>query len=131
MEGRRGLPVLVRNRLLMEAPPGWVFFREGEPGAAMFFVLAGSVSLVRDGREIARVRKGNFFGEMTFLLGEDRSATAVALAPCRCVIIHGENFETLLLEFPGIVREMLGKMAARVRERPRTERPQRVSHGKE
>jgi len=38
------------------------------------------------------------------------------------VIIHGENFETLLLEFPGIVREMLGNMARLLRDRPRGDR---------
>jgi membrane protein len=118
MEGRRGLPVLGRNRLLMETPAGWEFFQQGDQGLDMFFVLAGLVSIRRDGREIARIGKGKFFGEMTFLLGSDRSATATALEPCRCVVIHGENFETLLLEFPGIVRDMLVEMASRLREQP-------------
>jgi CRP-like cAMP-binding protein len=83
----------------------------------MFYVLAGAVSIQLDGRQIAQVRKGKFFGEMTFLLGMDRSATAVALEPCRCVIIHSHNFDALLLEFPGIVREMLVEMAFRLSER--------------
>jgi CRP-like cAMP-binding protein len=52
---------------------------------------------------------------MTFLLGLNRAATAVALEPCRCVIIHSHNFEALLQEFPGIVREMLVEMASRQR----------------
>jgi CRP-like cAMP-binding protein len=51
---------------------------------------------------------------MTFLLGQVRSATAEALEPCRCVIIHSHNFEALLLEFPEIVREMLVEMALRL-----------------
>jgi CRP-like cAMP-binding protein len=62
------------------------------------------------------VGKGSFFGEMTFLLGMDRSASAVALEPCRCVVVHGKNFEALLREFPGIVREMLEEMARRLRD---------------
>jgi CRP-like cAMP-binding protein len=53
---------------------------------------------------------------MTFLLGLERSATAVALEPCQCVVVHGQNFESLLLEFPGMIREMLVEMANRLRE---------------
>jgi len=116
MAGKRGLPVLARNRLLLETPAGWVFFQEGEPGAEMFFLLSGAVSIRRDGTEIAVVRQGNFFGEMSLLLELDRSATAVALEPCRCVILQGQNFETILLEFPGMVREMLVEMAHRLRQ---------------
>jgi membrane protein len=114
MESRRAGPNQGDTRLLLEAPPGWVFFSEGEPGTEMFFLLEGTVSLRRNGRE-ARVRRGEYFGEMTFLLGLDRAATAVALEPCRCVIIHSHNFEALLQEFPGIVREMLVEMASRQR----------------
>jgi membrane protein len=117
LEGKRAIPFKGDTRLLLEAPAGWVFFREGEPGTEMFYVLAGAVSIQLDGRQIAQVRKGKFFGEMTFLLGMDRSATAVALEPCRCVIIHSHNFDALLLEFPGIVREMLVEMAFRLSER--------------
>jgi membrane protein len=115
MEGRRGLPVLGRNRLVLETPPGWVFFQEGETGADMFFVLAGLVSIRKGGQELAQVGKGQFFGEMTFLLGQERSATVVALEPCQCVVVDAQNFEALLLEFPGIIREMLVEMAGRLR----------------
>jgi CRP-like cAMP-binding protein len=74
------------------------------------------VSIRREGRQLALIGQGKIFGEMTFLLGQVRSATAVALEPCRCVIIHSHNFEALLLEFPEIVREMLVEMALRLSE---------------
>jgi len=114
MEGRAGAPFAGDTRLILQAPAGWVFFRQGEPGSEMFFVLEGAVDIQRGGRAIARIGKGKYFGEMTFLLGMERSATAVALEPCRCVIIHSHNFEALLLEFPEIVREMLVEMALRL-----------------
>jgi len=116
LAGGAGLPSRSSDRLILEAPAGWVFCREGEPGDEMFFVLTGAVSIRRGGLELARVVKGSFFGEMTFLLGQERSATAVALEPCRCVVVHGKNFEALLREFPGIVREMLEEMARRLRD---------------
>jgi membrane protein len=114
MDGRGSVPFKGDTRLVLEAPAGWVFFQEGDPGEEMFFVLGGAVSICREGRQIALIGKGKYFGEMTFLLGMERSATAVALEPCRCVIIHSHNFEALLLEFPEIVREMLVEMAFRL-----------------
>jgi len=109
-----------------QLPAGWEFFREGDSGLDMFYVLAGVVRIHRGGVELARIGQGKFFGEMTFLLGMDRSASATALEPCRCVVIHGENFETLLLEFPGIVRDMLVEMAFRLREQnPSSDPPER------
>jgi membrane protein len=116
LDGNERLPERSRDRLILEAPAGWVFCRDGEPGDDMFFVLSGTVGIHKGGRELARVGKGKFFGEMTFLLGLERSATAVALEPCRCVVVNGQNFEALLREFPGFVREMLEEMALRLRD---------------
>lgn len=115
MEGkaRRGYPG--HRHLLLEAPDGHVFFREGEAGVEMFYVLAGSVRILKGDREIARIGPGSFLGEMTFLLGLDRSATAVAAGPCQCVVIHARNFDQLLREFPDTVRVMLVGMATRLR----------------
>ena len=57
----------------------------------MFFVLDGAVSIQKGGEELARVGKGTFFGEMTFLLGLDRSASAVALEPWRWLIASSRD----------------------------------------
>jgi CRP-like cAMP-binding protein len=111
--GGRILPFKGDTRLLLEVPTDWVFFQEGETGEEMFFVLSGRVML-QEGRKTAVIGQGQAFGEATFLLGKARSATAVALEPCRCVIIHGHNFEALLLEFPEIVKAMLVTMALRL-----------------
>ncbi len=115
MEGkaRRGYPG--HRHLLLEAPEGHVFFREGEPGVEMFYLLAGTVRILKGDREIARIGPGGFLGEMTFLLGLDRSATAIAAEPTQCVVIHARNFAVLLREFPDTVREMLVGMATRLR----------------
>jgi membrane protein len=116
LEGRRGLPGLARSGLLLETPEGWEFFHQGDPAAEMYFLLAGAVSVRKGGAEVAVIRAGHFFGEMSLLLGLDRSATVVALEPCRCVVLQSQNFEEILLEFPGMVREMLVELAGRLRE---------------
>jgi CRP-like cAMP-binding protein len=65
---------------------GEAIIRQGEPGAELFLVRHGEVvvSLERDGHEeveVARMGPGDFFGEMSLLTGEPRSATVRAGGP--------------------------------------------------
>lgn len=63
--------------------PGSVVIRAGEPGESMFVVSEGLVSVriraADDEVDVARLGPGDFFGEMSVLTGEARSATVVAL----------------------------------------------------
>lgn len=116
MEGKRGLPLLGRTRLVKRIPAGEVLFQDGDAGREMFHILNGSVSIQKADQELALLGPGAFFGEMSFLLGLPRSATAIAREECECLVIHEENIDTLMREFPGIPRDMLTEMARRLRE---------------
>ncbi len=114
MEGRR-VPTLGRRHLLAQVGTGAVFFREGERGTEMYHLLKGSASIRKGDRELAVIGPGAFFGEMSFLLDTARTATAVALEDCECLVIHGENLDTLMREFPDLLRGMLTEMARRLK----------------
>jgi len=116
MEGKHSLPILGRRHLVTRIQIGGVFFREGETEREMYHVLKGAVSIHKGDRELAVLGPGAFFGEMSFLLGQPRSATAVAKEDCECLVIHEENFDTLVREYPDILRDMLTEMARRLRE---------------
>ena len=116
MAGHTGLPVLRRKHLMVQVPAGSVFFREGEPGGEMYHLVKGSAGLRKGDRELAVIGPGAFFGEMSFLLGLPRSATAVAKEDCECLVIHEGNLEALMHEFPDLLRSMLVEMARRLRE---------------
>ena len=63
---------------------GNYIFLEDSEGEQCFFVLEGSVKVTRlskDGREVilAMLNEGDFFGEMSLLDGESRSANVIAL----------------------------------------------------
>ena len=62
---------------------GATVVREGEPGRSMFIVHTGELAVsrrMRDGRAIdmSVLRPGDFFGEMTLIEMQNRSATVVA-----------------------------------------------------
>lgn len=116
LEGKRGIHILGRTQFLIETPESGVFFSEGEGGGEMFHVLKGTVSIRKGATEVAVIGPGQFFGEMSFLLGAPRSCTAVALEACECLVIHEDNLETLMRESPGLLRGMLTELARRLRD---------------
>ena len=117
LDGRGRLPLRSRERLVLEVPAGWVFCREGETGGDMCLPAGG-------GRERGQGRTGGgpagagrvLRGDGAFLLGQARTATVQAPAPCRCVLVRRKNFEALLREFPDLVQAMLVEMARRLRD---------------
>jgi CRP-like cAMP-binding protein len=114
------LPPEVRNQIAVAAPmgvygSGETIVRQGEEGQSMFVVLTGAVSVVLEPRreEVARIEKGGYFGEMSLLTGEPRSATVLAVGDVAVVEIGADLFRRLAVVHPEAI-EQIG-MAAAVR----------------
>lgn len=118
LEGPAARPVrpALLDRFVRRLDKDEVLFREGEEGHDLYVVLQGTISLQRGGRELAVIRAGDYFGEMSMLLDAPRSAGAMAAEPDTQVIaVSGANFDLLLREHPALVRRMLKEMAERLR----------------
>lgn len=94
---------------------------EEEVGSTMFIILDGRVKISRisdDGREVilSILSEGDFFGEMSILDGENRSANVVTLEDSRILIIRREDFLRMLHDFPQIAINLLKELAARLRK---------------
>jgi membrane protein len=108
-------PVLM-EQFTRTLPASAILFREGEPGAEMFYILEGAIALTKGGRELKAMGSGNFFGEMSMLLDSVRTAAAVAGSDgARLVTITRDNFDMILRENPGVVLTILKEMAARLK----------------
>jgi CRP-like cAMP-binding protein len=91
---------------------------QGEPGDAMYVVLAGTalVTLATEGgaeREVARLGRGEFFGEMALLTGEPRSASVTAVDDLAVLVIDKDALHSTLQARPGLVQEMAEIVEAR------------------
>ena len=81
---------------------GEVLVRKGAPGSKFYIILEGNTS-VHLGREanspqLAQLGRGDYFGEMSLLTGEDRNATVVAENDCRVVELSHTALGDLLTE---------------------------------
>ena len=71
------------------SPPGQRILRQGFAGTGFYVILEGEVTVRIDGEDRARLGKGDFFGEMSLLLGEPPVADVVALTPLRVLHLAG------------------------------------------
>ena len=114
------VPSEMRNQIALAAPmavygSGETIVRQGEEGQSMFIVLSGEVRVVLEPNrdEVARIQRGGYFGEMSLLTGEPRSATVVAAGDVVVVEIAADLFRRLGAVNPEAI-EKIG-MAAMVR----------------
>jgi len=73
-----------------------VIFREGEPGEAMYVVMAGTVRLSKGGVAVAELGKGQHFGEMSLVDRSMRSLTAIAGDTTRLAVIRRKDFYDII-----------------------------------
>jgi small-conductance mechanosensitive channel/CRP-like cAMP-binding protein len=93
---------------------GEVVVREGDTTTALYIVASGEcVVRTEAGRELARVREGDFFGEMALLTGEPRSATVAASSECMLYEVPADAFHSVIARYP----EKLEQISSVVSER--------------
>lgn len=100
------------SRLLLFAP-GEAVVREGEASRALFVVASGEAAVERGAAEIARIGRGEVFGEMAFLSGEPRVASVRASGALEVVEVDSRALGSLLGEHAELAEELAGRMAAR------------------
>lgn len=76
--------------------------REGETGKAIYFIIEGSVEIVSLERQKSwgSMHEGDYFGLMSLVLGERRTATMAARGFCDILILGADDFKRIKTEFP-------------------------------
>jgi hypothetical protein len=105
---------------IVEAPAGTVVTQIGEPGDSFFIIIDGAVGVRTPVGAGSELHPGDFFGEMSLLDGEPRSATIVATTDLRLLIVDRSHFWRLLDETPDLVRRILTILSRRVRRLEQT-----------
>ena len=92
---------------------GEAIVRQGEAGDSMYVLSSGKVKVVLepDRREVATIEPGGYFGEMSLLTGEPRTATVVANGEAVVLELSADAFRTLGAESPHAI-ETVGLAAA-------------------
>jgi CRP-like cAMP-binding protein len=94
---------------------GEKILRQGLTGSGFYVILDGEAAILVDGTERARIGRGEFFGEVSIILGESPIADVVAIRPMRCLVLAGPRVEAFLTAHPRVMYRMLQAQARRLR----------------
>ena len=75
---------------------GETVIREGEPGEEFFLISDGEVDVVRADHEVARLGRGDFFGEVALISGEPRNATVLATEALDTFVLGKRDFQSAI-----------------------------------
>jgi len=94
---------------------GEAIVRQGEQGDSMFVVLRGTVDVVLEpsGQQVASIPSGGFFGEMSMLTGDPRTATVRAATDVQVLEIAADHMRRLAKATPGLVEHISSVVEAR------------------
>jgi CRP-like cAMP-binding protein len=73
-----------------------IIFKQGDPGDGFYLLLRGSVGVSVNGRPIARIQQGGFFGEVSMIADVPRTATIYALEGTQILKINRDAFWEIL-----------------------------------
>ena len=119
-----GLPPAAHQALASTArellyADGEVIVREGDKGESMFLIATGCVSITvgADHREVAVTRAGGYFGEMSLLTGDPRTATVTARGDTTVIEITCEAFRDYVQKHPEVLEQLIAAATIRRKER--------------
>jgi CRP-like cAMP-binding protein len=95
--------------------PGDSIVDEGTMGVGFYLIMDGKAEVRKGGRVLATLGKGQFFGEMSLIDEQPRSADVVAVAPTKCWAITSWAFSALVKSHPEIALKMLKELVKRLR----------------
>ena len=89
--------------------------RQGLSGSGLYIIIDGSAAIRIDGVDRTTLRAGDFFGEISGLLGEPPTADVVAIGPLRCLVLALAQVEGFLKDNPKVMYRILQGEARKVR----------------
>lgn len=80
-------------------------FYQGDPGIALYIVREGEIKIVKTSDtgnevELARITRGDFFGELALIDSDTRSASAIAAKDSKLSVIFKPDLDRFIEKFP-------------------------------
>ena len=95
---------------------GRMLVEEGTVGREFFFIIDGTATVRKGGRKVATLGPGQYFGELSLLDRQPRSATVTADTDLTLLVLDQRRFNGLLDDMPTLAHKLLAAMAQRIRD---------------
>ncbi len=92
-----------------------VIIREGNTDIDFFKLVQGGLYVVKGGKKIAEiVQPGDYFGEMSAIIGEPRSASIISKGRSTIKWFPGDKLTEVIEKYPDVAKHLFGMLAARL-----------------
>jgi PAS domain S-box-containing protein len=96
---------------------GDTLFSEGEASQDLYILVSGELEILKGNKRVATIHEsGSSFGEMSFLLGDRRTATVKATKDGKAIRIPAAEGERIFKAFPALAIEIPRILARRLQE---------------
>ena len=113
---RKDLQRIARASDEVQIPEGRALAKQGEVGRECFVLVDGKVKVERNGRKVASLGPGSYFGHLSLLDKGPRTATVMAETPVTVLVLGPREFSAVLDEVPSLSHKLLAALAQMVRE---------------
>lgn len=97
--------------------PGVAIVREGDQSnVGFYFILEGQVEVKRGERTLTKLGTGQFFGEMSVLDGEPRSADVIPTTETKCLLLTNWDIRALIKSYPDMAMKLIAELSRRLRQ---------------
>jgi CRP/FNR family cyclic AMP-dependent transcriptional regulator len=93
------------DQVLIKA--GNVLAQQGRTGREFVFIVDGKAQVKKDGKVIRQISAGDFFGEISMIDGESRTATVIAETDGTLLLVNSRSFAYLLDTIPGLPKKIM------------------------
>ena len=112
---KEALPAYLVNPDIERYENGDVIIREGNTDVDFFKLVQGAIYVVKDGKKIAQiVQPGEYFGEMSAISGEPRTASIISNGRSIVRRFPGEKLPELIEKYPEVSRNLFGIIVGRL-----------------
>ena len=113
---RKDLQNIARASDEVSVSAGKTLVEQGQIGRECFVIVDGSATVKRNGRKVATLGPGDYFGELSLLDKGPRTASVTADSDMKVLVLGPREFSGVLDAVPGLAHKLLSTLAGRIRE---------------
>ncbi|MCK5586143.1 cyclic nucleotide-binding domain-containing protein [Candidatus Bipolaricaulota bacterium] len=111
----KSLESMLKTAVIKTVSSGDKVVQEGQGGVGFYLILDGKAEVIKEGEKLAELETGNFFGELSVIDGQPRTADVVAVTETKCWILSQWAMKSIIANHPEVALSMLEELARRLR----------------
>ena len=104
---KRHLREIGKHADQVKVEAGRILAQQEKRGWEFIFIVDGKARVEKDGKIIRQLSEGDFFGEISLIDGEPRTATVIAATDMTLLVVNKTSFDHLLDDIPGLQKKIL------------------------